>query len=202
MDTLVFHGATQHTPQHNTTTRPQHHTETEKEDRDRERREDGRGETRQEKREDLFCIVVVHGFFCWCSDFLVNSVCARDFSLVNSVKYDSSLISFGAPWQVKHICELFVLCSYILQFFFFFLIFLVMQLQFRNFPNYLIMQLQFFCRNEFCISILWKGTTLSCMYSGEVSIFRFCSSSASDSVAMLSAEAEVEVVLGVWKNIG
>ena len=29
----------------------------------------------------------------WCSDFLVNSVCARDLGLLSSVKYDSSLIS-------------------------------------------------------------------------------------------------------------
>ena len=39
--------------------------------------------------------------FCWCCDFLANSVCARDLSLLNSVKYDSSLISFSAPLQVN-----------------------------------------------------------------------------------------------------
>ena len=31
--------------------------------------------------------------FCWCSHFQVNSVCAQDLSLLNSVKYDSILIS-------------------------------------------------------------------------------------------------------------
>ena len=142
-----------HTPrpqrhtQHNTTTRPQHHTETEtetdrdrqrqteteKEDRDRERREDGRGETRQEKREDSFCSVVVHGLFCWCSDFLVSPICARDLSLLNSVKYDAFLISVHLGRSTV---------------FYYLRINFSMQLQFRNFPNYLVMQLQFFfCRN-------------------------------------------------------
>ena len=37
---------------------------------------------------------------CWCSDFLVNSVCARDLSLLNIVKYDCSVISYTASWQV------------------------------------------------------------------------------------------------------
>ena len=36
-----------------------------------------------------WCMAVLN----WCSDFLVNSVCARDLSLLNRVKYDSSLIS-------------------------------------------------------------------------------------------------------------
>ena len=98
VDTLGFqrvtrthhdHNDTHNTTQqhdHNTTQRQrQRQTETEKEDRDRERREDGRGETRQEKREDSFCSVVVHGLFCWCSDFLVSPICARDLSLLNSV---------------------------------------------------------------------------------------------------------------------
>ena len=86
VDTLVFFQcATPHTTHHHTTqnnTQQHTETETEKEDRDRERRDDGRGETRQEKREDSFCSVVVHGLFCWCSDFLVSSVCARDLSLL------------------------------------------------------------------------------------------------------------------------
>ena len=90
------------TPQHKT----QHHTETdrdrqkqretEREDRERERGEDGRGETRQKKtrqdkrREKIrFQCGGAWPFFCWCSDFPVNSVCARDLSLLNSVKYDS-----------------------------------------------------------------------------------------------------------------
>ena len=33
--------------------------------------------------------------------FLVNPVCAGDLCLLTSVKYDSSLISFSASWQVK-----------------------------------------------------------------------------------------------------
>ena len=163
MDTPSFQRVTRthhdHNDTHNTTQQHDHNTtrrqrqrQTET-DRDRERRQGQREKRRrkrrdktreEEKREDSFCSVVVHGFFCWCSDFLVNSVCARDFSLLNSVKYDSSLISFSAPWQVNsffNICELFILCSYSLQFF---LIFLIMQLQFRFFQNYLIMQMQFF----------------------------------------------------------
>ena len=53
---------------------------------------------------------------------LGNPVNDRLFSLLNSVKYDSSLISFSAFWQVnsffflkKKFCELFILC--ILSFF-------------------------------------------------------------------------------------
>ena len=117
---------TAHTPQHNhntTTTQTQHnHNTTRRQtetDRDRERRQ-GQSEkrrrkrrdttreektkeykTRQEKREDSFSVWWCMAVFCWCSDFLVNSVCARDLSLLNSVKYDSSLISFSAPWQVN-----------------------------------------------------------------------------------------------------
>ena len=87
VDTLGFQRVTRthhdHNDTHNTTQQHDHNTtqkqrqrqtEIEKEDRDREKRENGRGETRQEKREDSFCSVVVHGLFCWCSDFLVNSV--------------------------------------------------------------------------------------------------------------------------------
>ena len=77
------------TPQHNTTQQHDHNTtrrqrqrQTET-DRDRERREDGRGETRQEKRRQK------------------KTRQARDLSLPNSVKYDSSLIFFSAPWQVN-----------------------------------------------------------------------------------------------------
>ena len=85
----------------------------------------------------------VHGVLC-----LVKPVKARFLSLLNSVKYDSSLISFSAPWQVNsffNICDFFILCSY--SFFFEKKFSLVMQLQFRNFPNYLFMQLQFLSRN-------------------------------------------------------
>ena len=93
-----------HTPhtQPTTTTRPPHHTETDTErERDIERRgdereEDKRIEERREKREDPFSVWWCMAVFCWCSDFPVNIVCARDFSLLNSVKYDSFL-DFSAP---------------------------------------------------------------------------------------------------------
>ena len=147
----VFQRVTHHTPQHktqhNTTTRPPHRTETETEtDRDRERRQGQRekrrrkrrDKTRQDKRREKihFQCGGAWPFFVDGVLFLVNSVCARDFSLLNSVKYDSSLISFSAFWQVNSlfkICELFLLCSYSFQFCFYFLIFLVMQLQFQIF---------------------------------------------------------------------
>ena len=80
--------------------------------------------------------------------FLVFPVCARDLCSLNSVKYDCSLISFSASWQVNSFKYLRIICS--MQFSFFF-IFLLMQLQFRNFPNYLIMQLQFSPELILCI---------------------------------------------------
>ena len=42
----------------------------------------------------------VHGVVC-----LVKPVNARFLSLVSSVKYDSSLISFSGPWQVNSFFE-------------------------------------------------------------------------------------------------
>ena len=61
----------------------------------------------------------------------------------------------------------------------------------------------FLCRNDkLDRSAL---ASLSCKYSGEASMYRICSSSKSDSggrVAMLSAESQVGVTLGQWKNIG
>ena len=53
---------------------------------------------------------------------LVKPVNAPFLSLLNSVEYDSSLISFSAPWQVNsffNICELFILRSYSFHFFIF-----------------------------------------------------------------------------------
>ena len=84
--------------------------------------------------------------FCWCSDFLVNFVCARDFSLLNSVKYDSFL-DFSAPWPVNSFFKICEFIFYAVTVFIFCEFFLLMQLQFQIFPNYLFMQLQFFCRN-------------------------------------------------------
>ena len=70
----------------------------------------------------------VHGVLC-----LVKLVNARFLSLRISVKYDSSLISFGASWQVNSfkISANYFLCSYN----FHFLKKLVMQLQFRIFSE-------------------------------------------------------------------
>ena len=62
-------------------------TGTEREEKDRRR---------HEKREDSFSVWWCMVVFCWCSDFL-----ARDLSLLNSVKYVPSLISFSVPWQVN-----------------------------------------------------------------------------------------------------
>ena len=64
----------------------------------------------------------------WCSDFLVSSVCARDLSLLNSVKYDSIWISvpLGRSTVFYYLRIIF---SMQLRFSFF----LIMQLQFRFF---------------------------------------------------------------------
>ena len=106
-------------PQHTTTTRQQHLTtaETDRDrERDRKRQREKRREKRGERREKIHFQCggawpfFVHGVLC-----LVKPVNARFLSLLNSVKYDSSLISFSAPWQVNsffNICELMILCSY------------------------------------------------------------------------------------------
>ena len=52
---------------------------------------------------------------------LVHPINARFVRLLNRVKYDSSLISFSAPWQVNsflNFCESFILCSYSFYLFF------------------------------------------------------------------------------------
>ena len=70
---------------------------------------------------------------------LVKPVNARFFCLLNSVKYDSSLFSFSAPWQVN---SFFISANYLfyaVTVFSFFLkkkIFLALQFQFRIFQNY------------------------------------------------------------------
>ena len=91
---------TRHNTRHNTpqqhdrnNTRRQRHAETEKEDR-----EDKTTEERREKRETIHFQCggawpfSVDGVLC-----LVKPVNARVLGLLNSVKYDSSLISFSAP---------------------------------------------------------------------------------------------------------
>ena len=110
---------TAHTPRHNTrhnrTTTP--HGERERDrDRDRERREDEREDDKtREERRFIFSVVVhgpfsVDGVLC-----LVNPSMTGLLSLLISVKYDSSLISFGASWQGNsffYFCEIISLCSF------------------------------------------------------------------------------------------
>ena len=74
---------------------------------------------------------------------LVKPVNARVLSLLNSVKYDSPLISVPLGWSTVFY-YLRINFSMQLQFSFFLNFFLLMQLQFQIFPNYLFMQLQFF----------------------------------------------------------
>ena len=85
-----------HTTHHN----PPHHTETDKErqrqgeKRRRKRRRQIRQDNSREDREDSFSVWWCKSLFCWCSALnLVKPVNARVLSLLNSVKYDSSLIS-------------------------------------------------------------------------------------------------------------
>ena len=73
----------------------------------------------------------VHGVLC-----LVKPVNARVLSLLNSVKYDSSLISVPLGRStVFFICELIFLCSYSFQFFFFFDFFFAYAVTVSNFSE-------------------------------------------------------------------
>ena len=133
MDTWGFHGATQHTQHHNTrhnTTRRQTETETERQRKKTETEgEEGTKEkkTRQEQREERRVKREKIHFQCggaWPFSVdgvlgLVHPVNARFLSLLNSVKYDSSLISFSAPWQVNNFFYLRIIYSMQLQFSFF-----------------------------------------------------------------------------------
>ena len=97
------HTTRQNTTYHNTP--QQHHNNTSRQqrqrdrDRDRDRGEEKRREAREERR--FIFSVVVHGrslfMECFC---LVKPVKVRFLCLLNSVKYDSSLISFSCTWQV------------------------------------------------------------------------------------------------------
>ena len=105
-DVLSGH-TTHHTPQPTTTTRPQHHTETETEKEDREKRQRQRVKRRRKRRRQDQRREKIHfqcggawPFFVDGVLFLVTPVCARDFCLLIKVKYDCSLISFSASWQV------------------------------------------------------------------------------------------------------
>ena len=143
-NTLQQKNTTHHTETETERDRDRRQRETEKEDRNRERRGDEREEdkTREERREKIHFQCggawpfSVDGVLC-----LVKPVNARVLSLLNSVKYDSSLISFSAPWQVNFFKCLRIVYFYAVTVFIFLL---VMQLQFQNFQNYLVMQLQFF----------------------------------------------------------
>ena len=138
------HRHTHHNTRHNTTRR-----QTEKE-RDRERDTETEGEegtkekkTRQEQREERRVKrekihfqrggawpLLVDGVLG-----LVHPVKARFLHLLNRVKYDSSLISFSAPWQVNSFEFLRIIYSMQLQFSFKKKKLLVMQLQFEIFQN-------------------------------------------------------------------
>ena len=126
----THHTTTQDTIYHNTP--QQHDNSTSRQQRQREKRRE---------KVHFQCggawTFFVHGVLC-----LVKPVNARFLSLQNSVKYDSSLISFSAPWQVNS----FIISSN--ELFYAVTVFLLKKLiEFRNFQNYLVMQLQFFCRN-------------------------------------------------------
>ena len=108
VDTRVFQRVTHHTPyttpQHKTQHTTTHHnnsTTTPHDNRDRETetdrdRERDRDRQKQREKSGGAWPFFVHGVLC-----LVKPVNARFLSLLNSVKYDSSLISFSAPWQVN-----------------------------------------------------------------------------------------------------
>ena len=93
---------THHTTTHhnNTTTTPHRdrHRERDIERRGDEREEDKRIEERRETREDPFSVWWCMAVICWCSDFPVNSVCARDFAKQCQVRF---ILDFSAPWPVN-----------------------------------------------------------------------------------------------------
>ena len=123
-------------------------------DRDRERRQRKKTERekrrrmgrRQDKRREKIHFQCGGPFSVDGMLYLVNSRCDPVFCLLSSVKYDCSLIlsvPLGRSTVFFIICELIILCSY--SFFFQNFSYAVTV---SIFPNYLIMQLQFFfCRN-------------------------------------------------------
>ena len=106
VDTLGFQRVTRTHHDNNDTHKTQHDNTTATPHRDRDRdteREEKTEEDRQDKRREE-----VHFAVWWCMAFFLLVVifwlvpfCARHLSLLNSVKHDSSLISFSAPWQVN-----------------------------------------------------------------------------------------------------
>ena len=99
---------THHTTTHhnNTTTTPHGDRQRERERQGELRRRKRRDKTRQDKREERteknrFQCGGAWPFLVDGVLFLVNPICARDLSLLNWVKYGSSLISFNASWPVN-----------------------------------------------------------------------------------------------------
>ena len=96
------HTTTQDTTYHNTPQQHDNSTSRQQRQRERQRQREKRREKRGKRREKIHFQCggawpfFVHGVLC-----LVKPVNARFLSLLNSVKYDSSLISFSAPWQVN-----------------------------------------------------------------------------------------------------
>ena len=126
----VFQRVTHHTPQqhdHHTTRRQtQRGTETVREDREEDK-------TTEERREKInFQCGGAWPFFVDEALLLVHSVCARDLSLSDSVKHDSSLISFSASWKVNNVLISANCLFYAVIFSF---LFFLMQLQFRKFSE-------------------------------------------------------------------
>ena len=89
-----------HTPQHKTQHNMTHHNSPQQHDRNNTRRQ--RHATEERGETIHFQCGGAWPFFVDGVLFLVNPVCARDLCLLNSVKYDSSLISFSASWQVNN----------------------------------------------------------------------------------------------------
>ena len=76
--------------------------------------------------------------------FLVIPVCARDFSLLNRVKFDCSLISFSASWQVNSFLISANYLYYAVAVFNFFELFTYAVTVSKKNQHYLVVQLQFF----------------------------------------------------------
>ena len=129
------HNTTQHnttnTTQHNTPQQHDHNTsrkqrqmetetqrQTETDSERRWRQKEKRREKREERREKRDSVWWCMAVLCSCSALSCSSVNARFLSLHNSVKHDSSLISFSAPWHVNSFQHLRKISSMQLQFFF------------------------------------------------------------------------------------
>ena len=110
---------------------------------------------------DQFCF----GGVCVCvfvwlvaENCLVHPVNDRAFSLLNSVKYDCSLISFSASWQVDSFEISANYLIYAVTVFNFFELF-TYAVTVSIFSEIFSYAATVFFRNYFCISFLWKGTS-------------------------------------------